>query len=39
MDIADNAKAKVDDKWNNNPYQTGAKRGSEKNFVQMNLEN
>ena len=41
MDISDNAKAKVDDKWSNNPYQTAiaAKKGSDKNFVQINMEN
>ena len=38
MDIADNAKSKVDDKWSNNPYQASAKKGSDKNFVQMNME-
>ena len=37
MDIAANAKSKVDDKWTSNPYQV-TKRNSDKNFVQRNME-
>lgn len=38
MDIAEKARAKVDDKWTNDPFALG-KRGKkeEKNFVQMNI--